>query len=292
MLPRIAPSALLARNVVLTPITIVLLCAPTQHLCTTLDNELTEPAAQLAISRSQCAVRMVDASDPGDETLRQRVGASKDAFVLVFKGDMATRAAEHPAAEFIKPGAATALLGRYKCQPAADSSGRADDTAQRDRQRAGAPVTLDRAGVVREFSEQPLLLVLFHDGSGGDVAVIANFTAAAEELAAQRVAARLALVPLADDATRAWATSQFAVGALPSLKIMLHRKPYEYEATADVDDIVDVVRWNAGRIKNHLPSSRIIQFEGRADFEHAREGFPFVVMHFSRQWCTACLEQA
>ena len=92
MLPRIAPSELLARSCV-TPITIVLLCAPTQHLCTILESELTEPASQLAVSRSLCAVRMVDASEPGGETLRPRVGAGKDAHVLVFKDDMATLAA-------------------------------------------------------------------------------------------------------------------------------------------------------------------------------------------------------
>jgi len=180
----------------------------------------------------------------------------------------------------------------------------------------------------------PLLLILFYDRhrKAGRNYLLSNFSAAAETVVTQNLQVKLGwmqvrffvapppveLCPRPETShptplAHATASSRFGqvhaeseqhallrrdyeVRELPDMKLFVQGQPYDYQASADVDSILDVVRWNAGGRALRGPASRLVQIEGPESMGRlwdAAEPQPrLVLVSFTTLWCTRCLETA
>jgi len=126
---------------------------------------------------------------------------------------------------------------------------------------------------------------------------VGNFTAAAETLARQGVGVKLGLLQVrpttADappDAAFHALRKRYSVGDLPEIKIFDRGQPLDYAAAADVDSIVDVARWNAGRSTVPTPTSRVVPLLGTEQLRRLLQpSSGLVLLVFRARWCTRCL---
>ena len=120
-------------------------------------------------------------------------------------------------------------------------------------------------------------------------------TRAASELREQGVAAQLGWlqVPWEDEA-RVKVARSCRVSELPDLKILHHGVVADYRAGAEMFDLVDIARWNAGllQVQRAAATSHVRELSGWTAVTSALAEHEVTLLAFSTRWCTRCLRLA
>jgi len=82
---------------------------------------------------------------------------------------------------------------------------------------------------------------------------------------------------------------RYGVVELPDIKIFHTGMPSDYQAGANVLDLLDVVRWNAGNTIHRPHSSRVVEVVSAAGLEKLLAQNRLVLVAFTTRWCSRCL---
>ena len=289
------------------PLALVLFCVPSIALCPLLEAELFRATLLLSdAERARASLLSVNISEPGAEGLRTKYALTTAApSLLLFRRGRpelyeGSRKAE-AVAEFLR-GVVAGREGSPRAERAAAAGARRQPCRRgrvvvgwRRRRECGARADGGELRAVR--AEHPLLLVLFYSPdeleAGGYL--LGNFSAAASELREQGVAAQLGWlrVPWEDEA-RVKVARSCRVSELPDLKILHHGVVADYRAGAEMFDLVDIARWNAGllQVQRAAATSHVRELSGWTAVTNALAEHEVTLLAFSTRWCTRCLRLA
>ncbi|EOD26418.1 hypothetical protein EMIHUDRAFT_205443 [Emiliania huxleyi CCMP1516] len=238
------------------------------------EGEVTRRAAcgrhmqNLSIERSACALRMVDISGADGAALASEFGApSAHPSVHVFRNGAATLYTGARSADAI----VAHVLGLGGEHPNGERSATAFPETQ-SAMLQPALLSLTPQTVGDALHTHPLLLLL---GVGVKLGLL-------------QVRPTTADAP--PDAAFHALRKRYSVGDLPEIKIFDRGQPLDYAAAADVDSIVDVARWNAGRSTVPTPTSRVVPLLGTEQLRRLLQpSSGLVLLVFRARWCTRCL---
>ena len=289
------------------PLALVLFCVPSIALCPLLEAELARATLLLSdAERARASLLSVNISEPGAEGLRTKYALTTAApSLLLFRRGRpelyeGSRKAE-AVAEFLR-GVVAGREGSPRANaptPPVRGGGHAGagawSSAGGGAASAVLALTAENFEAVR--AEHPLLLVLFYSPdeleAGGYL--LGNFSAAASELREQGVAAQLGWlqVPWEDEA-RVKVARSCRVSELPDLKILHHGVVADYRAGAEMFDLVDIARWNAGllQVQRAAATSHVRELSGWTAVTSALAEHEVTLLAFSTRWCTRCLRLA